>query len=154
MGGINGKTTRDKFTRPKTKEEKESALNALFDEEKGDEKGGNGKAFDSEETAGQEPEPPKTGGNKLSGNKAASAASKKKVELSQSENGNSGYDINALIENDIEEDGWVTRNFKMRRSTMTKIKTLTNRANAMKMRRTQDDILNDILDDWFKNKKM
>lgn len=54
----------------------------------------------------------------------------------------------------LEEDGYVTRNFRLRRRLMNKIKLLTNNANSLGRRTTQDDILNGILEDYFEIKSI
>jgi hypothetical protein len=66
----------------------------------------------------------------------------------------SGFDINMVLTEEVEPEGFVKRNFSIKRVHMNRIKELTVKANNRGHRATQDDIINSIFDDFFRNKKV
>ena len=141
------------FSRPKPKEDPviEKKLDDLFDQEDLGNKDGSAaprkpqkkiKAIKNESM--DLPEPAIESGNGKELRSAFPGASGQ----------GSGFDINTILAEEIEPEGFVKRNFSIRRVHMNRIKELTIKANNAGHRTTQDDIINSIFDDFFRNKKV
>ena len=144
------------FTRPAGRVEnpKEQALDEYFENE--NEKNGSSEHLLSAAAAGlrggSENSPSQITSDNEEGTQLADLPPKSNnAEAARHSSGN-GFDINRLATSQIEPEGFVTRNFRIKRSFMNKIKELTVKANNEGHRKTQDDIINSIFEDWFKNR--
>lgn len=139
------------FERPTTDKKTEEALDNLFDdEEKSPETPAKGQGSDLRAET-----PAKSGKTPSKGQKTPIKADDGKSRQASEPTAHAAepvLDINQIINAEVEEDGWVTRNFRIRRSHMNKIKSLTAKANSLGKRSTQDDIINEIFADWFRIK--
>lgn len=64
------------------------------------------------------------------------------------------FDLNTIADSPVELEGEVVRNFKIKKINMNRVKELTVRTQNAGHKVTQDDIINRIIEDWFKNKSL